>query len=183
VALLALLASSTSAAVGHHTEHLFEVGHAAYVERYLGRSPHWVAAALPPQAGRLVVYASVEIMIMDSAALEAHPISSAIVQIQQRGRSREEPLEDYVPDPLVSGVKGIDPEQEVLADAVSVALGVVQDTLHRAEHLALELHDGFGIPVRPRSCGQRVRHWIVDRLLFGRRRGRDVVCSADAWPC
>src|SRR5713226_4805246 len=45
-------------------------------------------------------------------------------------RSREEPLEASVPEPITSREGGIDPEQEaLLADSVGLALLVVLDTL------------------------------------------------------
>ena len=50
--------------------------------------------------------------------------------LRSRTSRREEPLEVHVPDPLVSGVAAIDPEQEtLLADSVGLALLVVLDTL------------------------------------------------------
>ena len=49
----------------------------------------------------------------------------------------EEPLDAYVPEPIVSAETGIDPEQEaLLADAVGLALQVVLETLEPAEWLA-----------------------------------------------
>lgn len=67
--------------------------------------------------------------------------------LRSRRQRREQPLEVYVPDPVVSSPDGIDPEQEVLlADAVGVALDVILDTLQPAERLALVLHDMFDVP-------------------------------------
>jgi RNA polymerase sigma factor (sigma-70 family) len=67
--------------------------------------------------------------------------------LRSRRQRREQPLEVYVPDPVVSSADGIDPEQEVLlADAVGVALDVILDTLQPAERLALVLHDMFDVP-------------------------------------
>src|SRR5919201_4500316 len=63
-------------------------------------------------------------------------------------RSRgEEPMDVRVPDPVVSGEDGIDPEhQALLADSVGLAMLVVLDTLDPAERLAFVLHDMFDVP-------------------------------------
>ena len=56
-------------------------------------------------------------------------------------------VETHVPDPVVSGADGLDPEQEaLLADSVGLALLVVLDTLAPAERLAFVLHDMFAVP-------------------------------------
>ena len=69
--------------------------------------------------------------------------------LRSRATRREEPLEVHVPDPLVSGVDAIDPEQEaLLADSVGLALLVVLETLAPAERLAFVLHDMFAGAVR-----------------------------------
>ncbi|AZQ70111.1 MULTISPECIES: sigma-70 family RNA polymerase sigma factor [Streptomyces] len=53
----------------------------------------------------------------------------------------------HVPDPVVSGVDGIDPEQEaLLSDSVGLALLVVLESLAPAERLAFVLHDMFAVP-------------------------------------
>ncbi|WP_189784623.1 sigma-70 family RNA polymerase sigma factor [Streptomyces capitiformicae] len=52
-----------------------------------------------------------------------------------------------MPEPVVSPVSGVDPEQEaLLADSVGLALLVVLETLGPAERLAFVLHDLFGVP-------------------------------------
>ncbi|WP_149824727.1 sigma-70 family RNA polymerase sigma factor [Streptomyces tailanensis] len=52
-----------------------------------------------------------------------------------------------MPEPVVSPVSGMDPEQEaLLADSVGLALLVVLETLGPAERLAFVLHDLFGVP-------------------------------------
>jgi RNA polymerase sigma-70 factor (ECF subfamily) len=67
--------------------------------------------------------------------------------LRTRAARREEPLDTYVPDPLVSPLERIDPEQEVLlADSVGLALLVVLETLEPAERLAFVLHDTFAVP-------------------------------------
>lgn len=72
--------------------------------------------------------------------------------LRSRGSRREEPLEDQdgvirLPDPVVSGPGGVDPEQEMLvADSVGIALMIVLQTLAPAERLAFVLHDLFSVP-------------------------------------
>ncbi|MGH2779469.1 MAG: sigma-70 family RNA polymerase sigma factor [Actinomycetota bacterium] len=67
--------------------------------------------------------------------------------LQSRGSRREEPLDARLPDPIVSGGDGPDPENEaLLADSVGLALLVVLDTLTPAERLAFVLHDMFDVP-------------------------------------
>src|SRR5689334_17174091 len=67
--------------------------------------------------------------------------------LRSRTSRREEPLETHVPDPVVTGPDGMDPEQQaLLADSVGLALLVVLDTLEPAERLAFVLHDMFGVP-------------------------------------
>ncbi|WP_329150351.1 sigma-70 family RNA polymerase sigma factor [Streptomyces niveus] len=52
-----------------------------------------------------------------------------------------------LPDPIISGVDGVDPEQEaLLADSVGLALLVVLESLAPAERLAFVLHDLFAVP-------------------------------------
>ncbi|MFI0447762.1 RNA polymerase sigma factor SigJ [Actinomadura sp. 6N118] len=69
--------------------------------------------------------------------------------LRSRSARREDPLDVYVPDPIVSRADSgaIDPEQEVLmADSVGLALMVVLETLSPAERLAFVLHDMFAVP-------------------------------------
>ena len=68
--------------------------------------------------------------------------------LRSRRSRREEPLDSYVPEPIVSRAEGgLDPEHEVLlADSVGLALLVVLETLSPAERLAFVLHDMFAIP-------------------------------------
>jgi RNA polymerase sigma factor (sigma-70 family) len=66
----------------------------------------------------------------------------------RRRRSRgEEPLAGRLPDLIVDGVNGVDPEHEaLLADSVGLALLVVLETLSPPERLAFVLHDIFAVP-------------------------------------
>jgi RNA polymerase sigma factor (sigma-70 family) len=67
--------------------------------------------------------------------------------LRSRNTRHEQPLEAYVPDPMVSPAGGLDPEEEVLlADSVGLALQVVINTLAPAERLAFVLHDLFDLP-------------------------------------
>ena len=67
--------------------------------------------------------------------------------LRSRRSRREEPLDLHLPEPVVSGADGTDPEhQALLADSVGPALLVVLDTLAPAERLAFVLHDMFAVP-------------------------------------
>jgi RNA polymerase sigma factor (sigma-70 family) len=66
--------------------------------------------------------------------------------LRSRKARREDPLDVWLPDPVVS-VEAVDPEQEaLLADSVGLALLVVLETLTPAERLAFVLHDMFAVP-------------------------------------
>jgi RNA polymerase sigma factor (sigma-70 family) len=67
--------------------------------------------------------------------------------LRARSTRGEQPLDGFVPEPLVSPATGEDPEYEaLLADAVGVALQVVLDTLTPAARVAFVLHDIFAVP-------------------------------------
>src|SRR5438552_8076971 len=67
--------------------------------------------------------------------------------LRSRTTRREDPLDPYVPDPIVDPDDGIDPEREtLLADSVGLALLVILDSLPPAERLAFGLHDMFAVP-------------------------------------
>src|SRR5436190_8457778 len=67
--------------------------------------------------------------------------------LRSRQSRREEPLDSYLPDPIVSSCDGLDPQHEApLGDSLGLALLVVLDTLDPAERLAFVLHDTFDIP-------------------------------------
>jgi RNA polymerase sigma-70 factor (ECF subfamily) len=67
--------------------------------------------------------------------------------LRSRRSRREEPLDEHLPEPVVSDADGTDPEHEaLLADSVGPALLVVLDTLAPAERLAFVLHDMFAVP-------------------------------------
>src|SRR5215203_1062787 len=67
--------------------------------------------------------------------------------LRARKAKREDPLEGWLPDPVVSPDAGADPEHEALiADSVGLALLVVLETLAPAERLAFVLHDMFAVP-------------------------------------
>ncbi|MFJ3906528.1 sigma-70 family RNA polymerase sigma factor [Streptomyces sp. NPDC090025] len=66
--------------------------------------------------------------------------------LRSRASRREDPLEYYVPDPVVREEGAADPEREaLLADSVGLALLVVLETLAPAERLAFVLHDMFAV--------------------------------------
>src|SRR5689334_6354030 len=100
--------------------------------------------------------------------------------LRSRTSRREEPLETHVPDPVVTGPDGMDPEQQaLLADSVGLALLVVLDTLEPAERLAFVLHDMFAVPYDDIAP-------IVDRTPVAARqlasRARRRVQGADPDP-
>src|SRR2546428_855829 len=67
--------------------------------------------------------------------------------LRSRKSRREESLSAHLPERIVSGEAGTDPEHEaLLADSVGLALNVVLETLAPAERLAFVLHDMFGVP-------------------------------------
>ncbi|MFF4160030.1 sigma-70 family RNA polymerase sigma factor [Streptomyces sp. NPDC001678] len=67
--------------------------------------------------------------------------------LRSRNTRGEQPLDVHVPDPVVSGADGIDPEHEaLLSDSVGLALLVVLESLAPAERLAFVLHDMFAVP-------------------------------------
>jgi len=95
--------------------------------------------------------------------------------LRTRSRQREQPLDGFVPEPLVSPATGGDPEYEaLLSDAVGVALQVVLDTLAPAERVAFVLHDMFAVPFdeiaslidrspqATRQLASRARHRVQD---------------------
>jgi RNA polymerase sigma-70 factor (ECF subfamily) len=60
---------------------------------------------------------------------------------------REEPAGIHLPESVVTGTDGIDPENEaLLADSIGPALLVILHTLAPAERLAFVLHDMFAVP-------------------------------------
>jgi RNA polymerase sigma-70 factor (ECF subfamily) len=67
--------------------------------------------------------------------------------LRSRKTRRESSLETHLPDPIVSGESGMDPEQEaLLGDSVGLAMLVVLDALSPAERVAFVLHDVFAVP-------------------------------------
>jgi RNA polymerase sigma factor (sigma-70 family) len=67
--------------------------------------------------------------------------------LRARASRREDSLEERLPDPVVTGPDGHDPEaQALLVDSVGLALMVVLDSLAPAERLAFVLHDSFAVP-------------------------------------
>jgi RNA polymerase sigma factor (sigma-70 family) len=74
-------------------------------------------------------------------------VARICLNVLRTRRSRaEQPLDAYVPEPIVSADAALDPEQEaLLADAVGLALQVVLETLEPPERLAYILHDMFAV--------------------------------------
>ncbi|MEU9123551.1 RNA polymerase sigma factor SigJ [Streptomyces sp. NPDC048506] len=68
-------------------------------------------------------------------------------QLRTRKARREDLFDVHVPEPVVSRLDTVDPENEaMLADSVGLALLVVLETLTPAERLAFVLHDMFAMP-------------------------------------
>jgi RNA polymerase sigma factor (sigma-70 family) len=91
--------------------------------------------------------------------------------LRTRTSRREDALDTYVPDPMITRADR-DPESDVvLADSVGLALLVVLETLEPAERLAFVLHDVFGMtfeeiaPIVDRSV-------VATRQLASRARRR-----------
>src|SRR5258708_8824168 len=94
--------------------------------------------------------------------------------LRTRASRREDPLDVYVPDPIIRAISRGDegPETDaVLADSVGLALLVVLEKLEPAERLAFVLHDVFGMtfeeiaPIVDRSV-------VATRHLASRARRR-----------
>jgi len=67
--------------------------------------------------------------------------------LRTRKARREEPAGFHLPEPILSGPGGMDPEQQaLLADSIGLAMLVVLDTLTPPERLAFVLHDVFAVP-------------------------------------
>ncbi len=99
--------------------------------------------------------------------------------LRRRTARHEEPL--GMPDPVITGPDGLDPEHEVLlADAVGLALLVVLDTLTPAERLAFVLHDTLGVPFDDigRLVG-RSPNAAAQLASRARRRIRDAAVQPD----
>ncbi|WP_371502194.1 RNA polymerase sigma factor SigJ [Kitasatospora sp. NBC_00374] len=75
-------------------------------------------------------------------------VSRVCLDVLRSRTARREDLQGvHVPEPIVSGVDGVDPEHEaLLADSIGLALLVVLESLAPAERLAFVLHDMFAVP-------------------------------------
>jgi RNA polymerase sigma factor (sigma-70 family) len=70
-----------------------------------------------------------------------------LTMLRSRQTRREEAWDTLLPDPIISRLDAVEPEDEaILADSVGLALLVVLETLAPAERLAFVLHDLFGLP-------------------------------------
>ena len=108
----------------------------------------------------------------------------ALNMLRSRKTRREQPLGEYLPDPIVDRTDGIDPEHEaLLADSVGLALLVVLETLTPAERLAYVLHDMFSVPFDEiGAILERSPDAARQLASRGRRRirGADMTPDADA---
>jgi RNA polymerase sigma-70 factor, ECF subfamily len=100
-------------------------------------------------------------------------IGRVCLNVLRSRRSRpEQPVGVHVPDPIISRVDGMSPEDEaMLADSVGLAMQVVLDTLSPAERLAFVLHDMFSLSFE--EIGPIVgRSTATTRQLASRARRR-----------
>jgi RNA polymerase sigma-70 factor, ECF subfamily len=102
--------------------------------------------------------------------------------VRNRSTRGEQPLEAFLPEPLVSPASGEDPEYEaLLSDAVGVALQVVLDTLAPAERVAFVLHDMFAVPFDEiASLLDRSPQAARQLASRARRRVQDTAPAPDA---
>ncbi|MFJ5708768.1 sigma-70 family RNA polymerase sigma factor [Streptomyces sp. NPDC093105] len=95
--------------------------------------------------------------------------------LRSRGSRREDPLDSFVPDPIVHIPGAGDPEHAAeLTESVGLALLVVLETLAPAERLAFVLHDMFAVsfdeiaqivdrtPAAARQMASRARRRVQD---------------------
>lgn len=93
--------------------------------------------------------------------------------LRSRATRREQPMDDRLPDPVITPASGGDPEHEaLLADSVGLALLVVLDALSPAERVSFVLHDVFALdfaeiapivgrtPVAARQLASRARRRV-----------------------
>jgi RNA polymerase sigma factor (sigma-70 family) len=101
--------------------------------------------------------------------------------VRARSTRGEQPLDGFLPEPLVSPATGQDPEYEaLLSDAVGVALQVVLDTLDPAERVAFVLHDMFAVPFDEiASLLDRSPQAARQLASRARRRVRDTAPTPD----
>lgn len=102
--------------------------------------------------------------------------------LRARKTRREEPLEVYVPDPVVSPDAGSQPEEQLLlVDSVEVALLIVFDTLMPDERLAFVLHDMFDVPFKEIALVVGRTPAATKQLASrARRRVKDAAIPTDA---
>ena len=92
--------------------------------------------------------------------------------LRARRTRREEPMGAHVPDPLISRLDQVSPEDEVLlADSVGLAPQVVLETLAPAERLAFVLHDMFDLTF-DEIAPMAGRTAVATRQLASRARRR-----------
>lgn len=113
--------------------------------------------------------------------------------LRSRGSRREDPLEYYVPDPVVRLPDTTDPERAAeLTESVGLALLVVLETLSPAERLAFVLHDMFAVsfdeiarivdrtPAATRQLASRARRRVQDSTPAAgpdARRQREIAAA------
>ncbi len=101
--------------------------------------------------------------------------------LRTRRSRKEDPMGFRLPEPLISGSGGPDPEQQaVLADAIGMAMLVVLDRLTPPERLAFVLHDVFGVPFEEIApIVERTPEAARQLASRARRRVRGATPAAD----
>ena len=106
----------------------------------------------------------------------------ALNMLRSRKTRREQPLDVYVPDPIIDPPDGTDPEHEaLLAESVGLALFVVLETLTPPERLAFVLHDMFALPFEEiATILERSPEAARQLASRARRRVRGTAAVSDA---
>jgi RNA polymerase sigma-70 factor (ECF subfamily) len=102
--------------------------------------------------------------------------------LRDRRARPSEPIDAFMPEPIVRTGAGGDPEDEaLLADAVGIAMQVVLEALSPAERIAFVLHDLFAVPFDEiAALLERSPEAARQLASRARRRVRDAAPSADA---
>jgi RNA polymerase sigma-70 factor (ECF subfamily) len=113
----------------------------------------WLAERFEERGRRAVKEAWLRLSRTDAEAIEnlGGWLTTVVARVsldmlRARKARNQQPLEPYVPDPVVSRESGTDPEYEaLLADSVALAIPVVLEMLSPDERVAFVLHDMFAV--------------------------------------
>jgi len=103
-------------------------------------------------------------------------------QLRARRSRREEPIESFVPDLLVSEFEGLDPADEATqADMLTLGILVVLERLRPAERIAFVMQDVFGFPFeRIASIVEKTPSATRQLASRARRRVRTIAPQQDS---